>query len=112
MSHYGCVSAMKADGFPVQAACGVAEVSTSSYYDWRAEVAVGPSAAKWNEAHLVNEMHEIHARLDDTYGRPAHDHRATSRRSGGSCATVSPSFKPHSQLSGWQREGHGLGRWG
>ena len=70
MSRYRFVSAMKAEGFPVQAACSVAEVSTSSYYDWCAKVACGPSPAEWDEAHLVNEMHDVHAHLDDTYGSP------------------------------------------
>ena len=70
MSRYRSVSAMKAEGFPVQAACCVAEVSTSSYYDWCARVACGPSPAEWDEALVINEMHDVHARLDDTYGSP------------------------------------------
>ena len=36
MSRYRYVSAMKAEGFPVEAACEAAEVSTSAYYDWLA----------------------------------------------------------------------------
>lgn len=70
MSRYRFVATMKAEGFPVAAACEVAEVSASSYYDWCTKVAAGPTAAEWDEAHLVNEMHEIHAHLDDTYGSP------------------------------------------
>lgn len=70
MSRYRFVSAMKAEGFPVEAACEAAEVSTSSYYDFLAKVAGGPSAAEWDEAVLVNEMHDVHRRLDDTYGSP------------------------------------------
>ena len=34
VSRYRHVSAMKAEGFPVQAACEAAEVSTSAYYEW------------------------------------------------------------------------------
>lgn len=70
MSRYRFVSAMKAEGFPVQAACSVAEVSTSSYYDWLTKVAAGPSDAEWDEALVINEMHDVHAHLDDTYGSP------------------------------------------
>ena len=70
MSRYRFVSTMKAEGFPVQAACEAAEVSPSSYYDWCAKVAAGPTAAEWDEALVVNEMYEIHAHLDDTYGSP------------------------------------------
>ena len=36
MSRYRFVSAVKAEGFPVEAACETAEVSTSAYYDWLA----------------------------------------------------------------------------
>ncbi|MGH8989436.1 MAG: IS3 family transposase [Acidimicrobiales bacterium] len=70
MSRYRFVSAMKADGFPVLAACEAAEVSASSYYDWLVKVAAGPSAAEWDEAVLVNEMHDVHRHIDDTYGSP------------------------------------------
>ena len=69
MSRYRHVSAMKAQGFPIEAACDAAEVSTSAYYDWAARTG-GPSDAEWDEAHLVDEMLEIHAGLDDTYGSP------------------------------------------
>jgi putative transposase len=61
---------MWAEGFPVQAACEAAEVSTSAYYDWMAKVAAGPSAAEWDEALVINEMHDVHAHHDDTYGSP------------------------------------------
>jgi len=70
VSRYRFVSAMKAEGFEVQAACEAAEVSTSSYYDWLAKVACGPSPAEWDEAVLVNEMHDVHRLLDDSYGSP------------------------------------------
>ena len=64
------VHARKAEGFPVLAACSVAGVSTSSYYDWLAKVTAGPSPAEWDEALVINEMLEIHAHHDDTYGSP------------------------------------------
>jgi len=60
---------MKAEGFPLRAACESAEVSTSADYDWCAKVAAGPSTREWDEALVVNEMHDIHAH-DDTYGSP------------------------------------------
>ena len=46
MSRYRFVSAMKAEGFPVEVACAAAEVSTSAYYDWLARSA-GPTDAEW-----------------------------------------------------------------
>ena len=70
MSRYRHVSAMKAEGFPVAAACAAAEVSTSAYYDWSAKVAGGPTEAEWAEAILVNEMIDVHRHLDDSYGSP------------------------------------------
>jgi len=70
VSRYRHVSAMKAEGFPVQAACEDAEVSTSAYYEWVAKVEAGPTRAEWDEAILINEMIEVHRHLDDTYGSP------------------------------------------
>ncbi len=69
MSRYRHVSAMKAEGFSVQAACEAAEVSTSAYYDWL-ERSAAPTEAEWNEAIVVNEMVDIHHHHDDTYGSP------------------------------------------
>ena len=70
MSRYRHVDAMKAEGFPVRAACEAAEVSTSAYYDWKAKEVAGPSGAEVEEAHLVNEIFDIHAETDKTYGSP------------------------------------------
>lgn len=70
MSRYRWVDSQRAEGFEVTAACTVAEVSTSAYYGWHARVAAGPSEAEWDEAILVNEMHQVHDHLDDTYGSP------------------------------------------
>ncbi len=69
MSRYRFVSAMKAEGFPIEAACAVAEVSTSAYYDWR-DRSAAPTEAEWDEAILVNEIWDIHHGHDDTYGSP------------------------------------------
>lgn len=69
MSRYRHVSAMKAEGFPIDAACRAAEVSSSAYYEWLARSAA-PTAAEWDEATLINEMHRVHDHLDDTYGSP------------------------------------------
>lgn len=69
MTRYRFVSARKAERFPVAAACRVAGVATSSYYDWL-ERSAAPSEAEWHEALIVNEMRDVHATLDDTYGSP------------------------------------------
>jgi hypothetical protein len=70
MSRYAWVDASKAEGFEIKAACPVAEVSTSAYYDCKARELSGPTEAEWQEAILVNEIIDIHSRLDDTYGSP------------------------------------------
>ena len=70
MSRYHHVSAMKAEGFPVEAACRAAEVSTSAYYDWKAKEAAGPSGKELEDACVVAEMRAIHEELDATYGSP------------------------------------------
>lgn len=69
MSRYRHVSAMKAEGFPIEAACAAAEVSTSAYYDWLARSQT-PTDAEWDEAILVNEIFDVHHGHDDTYGSP------------------------------------------
>ena len=70
MSRYRFVSTMKAEGFPIDAACVAAEVSRAAYYDWVVRVAAGPTDAEWDEAILINEIHDVHHHLDDTYGSP------------------------------------------
>lgn len=42
---------------------------------WSAEAAAGPTAAgptaaEWDEARLLDELHDVHARLDDTDASP------------------------------------------
>jgi transposase InsO family protein len=60
---------MKAEGFPIQAACEAAEISTSAYYEWLHRSS-GPTASELDEAYLVNEMWNVHHHLDDSYGSP------------------------------------------
>jgi transposase InsO family protein len=60
---------MKAEGFPIDAACEVAEVSTSAYYEWR-QRAVGPTSAELDEAYLIDDIRDIHVGSDSTYGSP------------------------------------------
>jgi transposase InsO family protein len=69
VSRYRFVSTMKAEGFPVDAACTAAEVSTSAYYKWLGRAA-SPSEAELAEAYLVNQIRDIHADSDATYGSP------------------------------------------
>ncbi len=63
------IDARKAEGFAVTAACRVAKLSTSSYYEWSHRSAA-PTAAEWEEATLVNVMWDLHAGSDATYGSP------------------------------------------
>ena len=68
MSRYLHVSAMKADGFAVRAACRAAEVSSSSYYAWCDAEAAGPTEAARVEAEILAEIRQIHSELDKSYG--------------------------------------------
>ncbi len=52
MTRYRCVTARKAEGFPVRRACEAAAVSPSAYYDWLNRPQ-GPTQAEWDEAHLI-----------------------------------------------------------
>ena len=78
MTRYRWVSARKAEGFPVRAACRVAEVAPASFYEWR-ERSSSPTEAELAEAFLVNEIIDIHAESDSTYGSPR-VHAALRRR--------------------------------
>lgn len=44
-------------------------VSSSGYYEWRHHHEQ-PSHRDLDEAYLVNEIHAIYDRLDDSYGSP------------------------------------------
>ena len=70
MSRYACVGDQKAAGFPVTAACEVAEVSTSGFYDWCARSAAPPTQREIAEAELVELMREIVDAADGNYGVP------------------------------------------
>jgi putative transposase len=70
VTRYSWVAARKAEGFPITAACRVAEVSTTAFDDWRRREAAGPTAAECAEAALVAAIREIHDETDGTYGEP------------------------------------------
>lgn len=70
MTRYWWVAARKAEGFPITAACEVAEVSRQAFWDWRSKEAAGPTDAEVAEAELVAEIREIHDEFDGTYGEP------------------------------------------
>jgi transposase InsO family protein len=70
VTRYRWIDSQKADGLPVAAACRVAEVSDSAYYDWVNRAAAGATEAEWDEAILVNAIYDVHHHLDDTYGSP------------------------------------------
>lgn len=78
MTRYRWVSARKAEGFPVRAACLVAKVTAASFYGW-CQRSSSPTEAEWAEANLVNEIIDIHAESDSTYGSPR-VHAALRRR--------------------------------
>lgn len=70
MTRYRCVADQKAAGFPVNAACTAAGVSTSGFYDWCQRHAAGPSDREVAEAELVELMSEIFDASDGNYGVP------------------------------------------
>ena len=45
--------------------CRVLKISTSGYYEWRSR---GPSARDLEDAHLIQQLREVHARSRQTYG--------------------------------------------
>jgi len=48
VTRYRSIDTRKAEGFPVVAACRVAGVATSSYYEWL-ERSASPTAAEWTK---------------------------------------------------------------
>ncbi|MDA8267514.1 MAG: hypothetical protein M0Z62_11505 [Actinomycetota bacterium] len=64
MSRYRHVSAMKADGFPVRAACAAAEVSPSAYYAW-----LERSTAPIEAAEIEAVAHALNGRPRKALGR-------------------------------------------
>jgi putative transposase len=69
VTRYHCVTARKAEGFNVIDACDAAGVSRSAYYAWL-ERGEGPTEADWDEAHLINQIRDLHAASDGTSGEP------------------------------------------
>lgn len=69
MTRYRCVTARKAEGFPVRHACEAAGVSASAYYAWL-DQPEGPTDAEQTETELVAEIRAIHDAFDGTYGEP------------------------------------------
>jgi putative transposase len=69
VTRYRCVAARKAEGFNVNAACDAAGVSRSAFYAWL-ERPAGPTEAEWDEAHLTNQIVDIHRASAGTYGEP------------------------------------------
>ena len=53
------------DGVPVATACRVLEVSTSGFYEWAGR---GPSGRDWDQALLMNTIHDAHRASYGTYG--------------------------------------------
>jgi len=70
VTRYEWVLARKAENFPVTAACGVAEVSTAAFNDWRRRRESDPTPAELEQAALVEAMWEIHDEFDRSYGSP------------------------------------------
>ena len=70
MTRFECVDDQKAAGFPVNAACEAAGVSTSGYYDWAARGAQEPTGREVADTELVEIMRSIHSASDGAYGVP------------------------------------------
>jgi putative transposase len=64
------VDARKAEGFEVLAACRVAQVSASAYYEFMTRHGEGPTRGELDEAYLVNEIVDLHRHKDDCLGSP------------------------------------------
>ena len=79
MMRYHHVDAMKAEGFAVRAACRAAEISASSYYEWKERDTRRPSESERSEHELLAEIREVHADSDQSYGSPRM-HRELRRR--------------------------------
>ena len=70
MTRYRWVAARKAEGFPITAACKLADVSRQAFHDWQAKLAAGPTPSERAEATLVGRIRSIHEDFDGTYGEP------------------------------------------
>jgi transposase InsO family protein len=65
VSRYRWIDDRRAEGFEAAAAIRAVEVSSSAYYQWAMAHEHGATDAEWSEAHLVNEIMDIHAQHDD-----------------------------------------------
>jgi hypothetical protein len=54
----------------VQAACCLAVVSSSAYYDSEAPKACGPGEADWDKPCSISEIIDVDVNLDNGYGSP------------------------------------------
>jgi putative transposase len=70
VKRYECVDDQKAAGFPVNAACEAAGVSTSGFYDYQARVAAGPTRREVADEELIELIREHYAASDGNYGVP------------------------------------------
>lgn len=55
------------------------EISTSAFYDWLAREAAGPTEARLEGAYLINQIWDIRAESDSTYGSLRVDAELRSR---------------------------------
>ena len=67
---YRFIDEQKADGFPVERICEIAEVSTSAYYDWKKHRRGVITNTQRVDLLLVHKIREIHKTSDGTYGSP------------------------------------------
>ena len=67
---YRFVDEQKAEGFPIERICDIADVSTSAYYDWKQHRDGIVAAGELRERLLVNEIRQIHKTSKGTYGSP------------------------------------------
>jgi transposase InsO family protein len=63
------VAARKAEGFNVIAACDAAGVSRSAFYAWQTRPA-GPTDRQWDDAHLLNDIRDLHKASGGVDGEP------------------------------------------
>ncbi len=69
MTRYRCVAARKAEQFNVTDACDAAGVSRSAFYAWQAR-GEGPTDRQWDDAHLLNDIIDLHAASGGVDGEP------------------------------------------
>lgn len=69
MRLYAFVDAEKTD-FKITTLCRVCNVSTSGYYDWRAQVVAGLSDTERDDAEVLERIRRIHHKSRGRYGEP------------------------------------------